>query len=120
MDFSNLMPKNIFTVLCLFFCFLLFLKEGTQKSFCWPCQKSLAPMSLKILATPIIIIFINMTLVQLDIRIVRFHANLDLGGPFIVQTRVSIQGVKSLCGHFACLCQGFDFYEVKKEIKKYF
>ena len=26
--------------------------------------------------------------------------------------RVSIQGVKSLGGHFACLCQGFDFYEV--------
>ena len=43
-------------------------------------------MSLKILATPIIIIFINMTLVQLDIRIVRFHINLDLGGPFIVKT----------------------------------
>ena len=29
-------------------------------------------------------------------------------------TRVSIQGVKSLGGHFACLCQRFEFYEVKK------
>ena len=29
-------------------------------------------------------------------------------------TRVSIQGVKSLGGHFACLCWGFDFCEVKK------
>ena len=28
--------------------------------------------------------------------------------------RVSVQGVKSLGGHFACLCQGFEFYEVKK------
>jgi hypothetical protein len=28
--------------------------------------------------------------------------------------RVSIQGVKSLGGHFACLCRGFEFYEVKK------
>ena len=28
--------------------------------------------------------------------------------------RVSVQGVKSLCCHFACLCRGFDFYEVKK------
>ena len=28
--------------------------------------------------------------------------------------RVSVQGVKSLGGHFACLCQGVDFYEVKK------
>ena len=30
--------------------------------------------------------------------------------------RVSIRGVKSLGGHFACLCRGFDFYEVKKKI----
>ena len=27
----------------------------------------------------------------------------------------SVQGVKSLGGHFACLCQGFEFYEVKKK-----
>ena len=30
------------------------------------------------------------------------------------QTRVSVQGVKSLGGHFACLCRGVDFYEVEK------
>ena len=30
--------------------------------------------------------------------------------------RVSVQGVKSLDSHFACLCRGFDFYEVKKNI----
>ena len=30
--------------------------------------------------------------------------------------RVSVQGVESLGGHFACLCRGFDFYEVKKNI----
>ena len=29
--------------------------------------------------------------------------------------RVSVQGVKSLGGHFACLCWGFEFYEVKKK-----
>ena len=28
--------------------------------------------------------------------------------------RVGVQGVKSLGGHFACLCRGFEFYEVKK------
>ena len=28
--------------------------------------------------------------------------------------RVSVQGVKSLGGHFAWLCRGFEFYEVKK------
>jgi hypothetical protein len=30
------------------------------------------------------------------------------------ETRVSVQGVKSLGGRFACLCRGFEFYEVKK------
>ena len=29
--------------------------------------------------------------------------------------RFSIRGVKSLGSHFACLCRGFDFYEVKKK-----
>ena len=27
----------------------------------------------------------------------------------------SVHGVKSLGGHFACLCRGFEFYEVKKK-----
>ena len=31
-----------------------------------------------------------------------------------MKIRVSVQGVKSLGGHFACLCRGFEFYEVKK------
>ena len=30
--------------------------------------------------------------------------------------KVSVQGVQSLGGHFACLCWGFDFYTVKKTI----
>ena len=30
--------------------------------------------------------------------------------------RVSVQGVKSLGGHFAFLCRGFEIYEVKKNI----
>ena len=30
-------------------------------------------------------------------------------------SRVSVQGVKSLGGHFACLCRGFKFYKVKKK-----
>ena len=30
--------------------------------------------------------------------------------------RVSVQGVTSLGGHFACLCRGFEFYEVKKNV----
>ena len=34
--------------------------------------------------------------------------------------RVSVQGVKSLGGHFACLCRGFEFYEVKKKLLLFF
>ena len=30
--------------------------------------------------------------------------------------RVIVQGAKSLGGHFSCLCRGFDFYEIKKNI----
>ena len=38
-------------------------------------------------------------------------------GPILTKCfRVSVQGVKSLGGHFACLCRGFDFYDVKKNI----
>ena len=35
-------------------------------------------------------------------------------------TRVSVYGVKSLGGHFACLCRGFEIYEVKKNILLFF
>ena len=35
---------------------------------------------------------------------------------FREKARVSVQGVKSLGGHFACLCRGFEFYELKKII----
>ena len=31
----------------------------------------------------------------------------------VVNRRVSVQGVKSLGGHFACLCREFEFYEEK-------
>ena len=37
-------------------------------------------------------------------------------GSFTGKSRVSVQGVKSLDGHFAYLCRGFEFYEVKKNI----
>ena len=32
-----------------------------------------------------------------------------------IEGRVSVQRVKSLGGHFACLCRGFEFDEVKKK-----
>ena len=34
----------------------------------------------------------------------------------IILGRVSVRGVKSLGSHSACLCMGFGFYEVKKDI----
>ena len=34
---------------------------------------------------------------------------------YTIFNRVSVPGVKSLGVHFACLCRGFDFYEVKKK-----
>ena len=40
--------------------------------------------------------------------------------PLCNKIRVSVQGVKSLGGHFACLCRGFEFYEVKKKNCYYF
>ena len=36
------------------------------------------------------------------------------------KSRVSVQGVESLGGHFACLCREFDFYEVKTKKKYYY
>ena len=36
----------------------------------------------------------------------------------MVLFRVSVQGVESLSGHYACLCREFDFYEVKKKKSK--
>ena len=40
---------------------------------------------------------------------------MDLAELLRIQVRVSAQGVKSLGGHFACSCRGFEFYEVEKK-----
>ena len=37
-----------------------------------------------------------------------------------IEGRVSVQGVKSLGGHFACLCRGFEFFEGKKKTLLFF
>ena len=49
------------------------------------------------------------------ITLLRFQALLMIFEICTVHIRVSVQGVKSLGGHFASLCQGFEFYEVKKK-----
>jgi hypothetical protein len=45
---------------------------------------------------------------------------LALNKSIIVPPRVSVQGVKSLGGHFACLCRGFEFYELEKMLLLFF
>ena len=45
--------------------------------------------------------------------LVNFSGSLFTTSP---EYRVSVQGVKSLGGHFACLCRGFEIYEVKKNV----
>ena len=50
----------------------------------------------------------------------RKNAISDVHPQVTEMSRVSVQGVKSLGGHFACLCRGFEFYEVKKKICYYF
>ena len=46
-----------------------------------------------------------------------FTSSSDHFWPFF---RVSVQGVKPLGGHFARLCQGFEFYEVEKKLLLFF
>jgi hypothetical protein len=43
------------------------------------------------------------------------HCDRNFAAKSTLKGRVSVQGVKSLGGHFACLCREFDFYEVKKK-----
>ena len=49
-----------------------------------------------------------------DMQMKRLLLHLQNEHPTITG-RVSIQGVKSLGGHFACLCRRFEFYEIKKK-----
>ena len=49
--------------------------------------------------------------------LVNFSGSLFTTSP---EYRVSVQGVKSLGGHFACLCRGFEIYEVKTKILLFF
>ena len=41
-------------------------------------------------------------------------------GESLSEARVSVKGIKSLGSHFACLCRGFEFYEVKKKLLLFF
>ena len=44
------------------------------------------------------------------------RATLEIDNGCDLIFRVSVRGVKSLGGHFACLCRGFQFYEVKENV----
>ena len=46
-----------------------------------------------------------------EIALLLYHL-INSGSKNCELDRVSVQGIKSLGGHFACLCRGFEFYEV--------
>ena len=55
--------------------------------------------------------------VGIDKNVIRRKSKIDHLSYFYLffePPRFSVQGVKSLGGHFACLCREFDFYEAKK------
>ena len=71
---------------------------------CWTADKlTKRPRSQKV-STHILLKFLWRNLHQAYISV---HSRYEI--------RVSVQGVKSLGGHFARLCHGFDFNEVKKK-----
>ena len=51
-----------------------------------------------------------------DLSVIFIIALANADQPKLSSKLVSVQGVKSLEGHFACLCREFDFYEAKKPI----
>ena len=51
----------------------------------------------------------NRRTMEVIIDVIHINSNLS------IEPRVSVQGVESLGSHFACLCRGFEFYEVKEK-----
>ena len=49
--------------------------------------------------------------VKKSIKISKKHLTSYVNAPLVL----GVQGVKSLGGHFACLCWEFNFYEVKEK-----
>ena len=65
--------------------------------------------------TGLVLILSCSSMVSITVMVLRIKLCIEYTIP-----RVSVQGVKSLGGHFACLCRGFEFCEVKKKIRYYF
>ena len=59
--------------------------------------------------TGLVLILSCSSMVSITVMVLRIKLCIEYTIP-----RVSVQGVKSLGGHFAC--RGFEFYEVKKKI----
>ena len=57
---------------------------------------------------------LGILLPRLDFHVQKWFKLNYLEDVLFEKPRVSVQGVKPLGSHFACLCWGFDFYEVKK------
>ena len=66
------------------------------------------------------IVCLNLALLCLKLLLPNFFYSLSQYSFSNKYVRVNVQGVKSLGGHFACLCREFDFYEVKRKKKYYY
>ena len=51
-----------------------------------------------------------------DIYLFKAYVRLEIGRKLLQKVRVGVQGVKSLGGYFACLCQRFWFLWIKNVI----
>ena len=65
--------------------------------------------------TGLVLILSCSSMVSITVMVLRIKLCIEYTIP-----RVSVQGVKSLGGHFACLCRGFEFYDVKNKFGYYF
>ena len=77
-------------------------------------MKMMTTLESEILVARMLIRFIISYFCQLHLLLLSNVPEATYIPESMVISRVSVQGVKSLGGHFACLCRGFQFYEVKK------
>ena len=71
-----------------------------------------------------LLLFLRHDGIQKEVKYIREHwfrrRIKELFDAKVLKGRVSVQGVKSLGGHFACLCRGFEFFKKKMEILLHF
>ena len=83
------------------------------------CLSTVCTISFDMARFPGINFLLCLRILKLQGCLFQFQARPGIAVSYVTELveciRVSVQGVKSLGGHFACLCRGFEFYEVKKK-----